>query len=209
MFYTEPTQMKAMHATMPVKQSVPAMMFEQTAGDLSKKPVHTEDCRFVDCPVCQIAFCRIVCVAVSSFWPKSVKDPKSKSGSSFLKLVAYLRTLTFQDRPNVVLIMECVSRLDHHRKLAKQREENWTNAVIVAQQQELAWNAFSANVFIIAFVLAVCGLKTSCCVNTFVNWEVAYSPDIKAGLQIAPKARVKELLCAGSKSSSASRVHRK
>jgi len=68
---------------------------------------------------------------------------------------------------------------------------------------------FCANVFIIAFVLAVCGLKTSCCVNTFVNWEVAYSPDIKAGLQIAPKARVKELLCAGSKSSSASRVHRK
>ena len=136
-FYTELDQWKrsviaTMHATMPVKQLVPALMFERT-GDLSKQPAHTADGSFVDCPVCQIAFCGIVCVDVSSLstTPKSVMDPTGKSGSSFLELMAYLRTLTFEDRPNV-LILECVSSLDHQRKLAKQKKEKGTTAVISA-----------------------------------------------------------------------------
>eukprot|EP00438_Fugacium_kawagutii_P023112 Skav229778 [mRNA] locus=scaffold519:102998:104570:+ [translate_table: standard] len=78
---------------------------------------------------CHIAVNAIECDDISSMTttPRSVMDPDGKSGRSYLEFLEYLSALPQSDRP-VILVIECVNKLHHMRKL-KSSDERGTALV--------------------------------------------------------------------------------
>ena len=111
------------------------------------KDVHGND---VSQPKADILFMGIVCVDISkcSSTPRSIQDPDSESGRSWLDLLQYLRKLRLEDRPNAI-VLECVDNLGNARSISGTIEKG--TEVVVEALQEVGfigkWTRLSATHF--------------------------------------------------------------
>ena len=84
-------------------------------------------------PTFELLMQGLVCVDISGLTssPKSILDIEGSSGRSLHELLKYLESLSFEDRPDCI-ILECVRKLMHHRKKGLPKPEIGTQVVCQA-----------------------------------------------------------------------------
>jgi hypothetical protein len=103
-------------------------------GDLNNVVIRDfQDEAVAEKPTCHLLLMGIVCVDISNLTttPKSVMDVEGESGRSLRELLQYLESLSFEDRPEGI-ILECVLGLSQKRKKGLPEPEVGTEQVSAA-----------------------------------------------------------------------------
>ncbi|CAK0812884.1 unnamed protein product [Prorocentrum cordatum] len=125
------------------------LLFKDTADTATSTPT-TRDGELVATPVAELLFMGIVCKDVSgcSTTPKSILDEEGASGHSWAGARQYLRALQPDQLPWVI-VLECVDRLGHHRKINGKVEQG--SEIIQGHLEDLgycgSWRRINAKHF--------------------------------------------------------------
>ncbi len=112
------------------EQTPPCPIFSRT-GDLNNLVLRDfQEEVVVEKPTFHVLLQGIVCVDISNLTttPRSLMDIEGDSSRSFVEMIQYLESLSFEDRPEGI-ILECVLRLSHKRKKGLPQPEVGTELV--------------------------------------------------------------------------------